>query len=66
MEQDFAIEKARFIENYNLARPIMTIWGMPCGRRSCWCSLKPGGWVEFVLAKFKREVMFPGRWYPTI
>lgn len=27
MEQDFALEKARFIENYNLARPIMTILG---------------------------------------
>ena len=27
MEQDFAFEKARFIENYNLARPIMTILG---------------------------------------
>ncbi len=27
MEQDFALEKARFIENYNLASPIMTILG---------------------------------------
>lgn len=27
MEQDFAFEKAKFIENYNLARPIMTILG---------------------------------------
>ena len=27
MEQDFALEKARFIENYNLARPIMAILG---------------------------------------
>ena len=27
MENDFTLEKARFIENYNLARPIMTIFG---------------------------------------
>ena len=27
MENDFTLEKARFIENYNLARPIMTILG---------------------------------------
>ena len=25
MENDFALVKAKFIENYNLARPIMTI-----------------------------------------
>ena len=27
MENDFALMKAKFIENYNLARPIMTILG---------------------------------------
>lgn len=27
IENDFTLEKARFIENYNLARPIMTILG---------------------------------------
>ena len=27
MKQDFALEKARFIENYNLPRPIMAILG---------------------------------------
>lgn len=27
MENDFALVKAKFIENYNLARPIMTILG---------------------------------------
>ena len=27
MENNFTIEKAKFIENYNLARPIMTILG---------------------------------------
>ncbi len=27
MEHDFALLKAQFIENYNLARPIMTILG---------------------------------------
>lgn len=27
MENDFTLAKAKFIENYNLARPIMTIWG---------------------------------------
>ena len=27
IENDFTLEKARFIENYNLARPIMTIFG---------------------------------------
>ncbi len=27
MENDFALVKAKFIENYNLARPVMTILG---------------------------------------
>lgn len=27
MENDFALVKDKFIENYNLARPIMTILG---------------------------------------
>ena len=58
MDKTFILEKQKFIENYNLARPIMTILGDEVRQEILLALIETGVMEGFELEKFRKKVMF--------
>lgn len=66
MNKDFELEKKKFIENYNLARPIMTILGDEVRQEILLALIESGGLGGIRVGEIQKRVTFHVRHYLII